>query len=195
MKRHKGKSNNKTLRVLELHTETTHLIEKLKNEDSRAQKIFYQKYAPKILSICRQYISDTQFAEDVMLQVFLKIFQNIRKFDEKGHFEGWIRRITVNACISHIRSKKTFFYHEDDMTFESPVHQSDAIYVEDIQKCIDQLPEGCKIVFVMYAIDGYKHQEISDILNISVGTSKSQLAYARKILQSLLKQYNYVQHG
>lgn len=183
------------MKVVELQTEIPHLIHQLKNEDRRAQKIFYQKYAPKILSICRQYISDIQFAEDVMLQVCLKIFQNIQKFDDRGQFEGWVRRIAVNACISHIRRRKVFHYHEDEVQIEAQASYSGSLEVEDIQKCIDQLPEGCKIVFIMYAIDGYKHSEIADLLNINVGTSKSQLAYARKILQSLLTQYNYIQHG
>lgn len=183
------------MKIVELNIELTDLIQKLKDQDRAAQKLFYQRYAPKILSICRQYVSDLQYAEDIMLNVFLKIFQNIEKYDHQGHFEGWVRRITVNSCISHIRSHKNFFYNEDEITVESPLNTSSEIYAEDIQKCIDRLPEGCKLVFIMSAIDGYKHQEISELLNISIGTSKSQLSYARKILQSLLTQYNYVQHG
>jgi RNA polymerase sigma-70 factor (ECF subfamily) len=183
------------VKIVELNNDLTDLLQKLKSQDRAAQKVFYQRYAPKLLSICRQYINDLQYAEDVMLKVFLKIFQNIDKYEHQGHIEAWMRKIAVNACITHIRAQKAFFYNEDEIVLESPINSSSDMYLDDIQKCIDMLPEGCKLVFVMYAIDGYKHHEIAETLNISVGTSKSQLAYARKILQSLLTQYNYVNHG
>ncbi len=183
------------MKIVELNSELTDLVTRLRSQDRAAQKIFYQRYAPKVLSICRQYVSDVQYAEDVMIKVFMKIYQNIDKYEHQGHIEAWMRKIAVNACISHIRSQKNFFYNEEEIILESPMTSSSNVYIEDIQKCIDTLPEGCKLVFVMYAVDGYKHHEIAEALNISVGTSKSQLAYAKKLLQSLLTKYNYVNHG
>ena len=137
-----------------------------------------------MLSVCRQYIKDIHQAEDIMITAFMKVFANLKNFEKKGSFEGWIRRIMVNECISHIRvQKKVSFLDEEKYSEESFNNIESLFSVEDIQFLIDSLPDGYKIIFNLYAIEGYKHKEISTMLGINEGTSKSQLSHARKMLQ------------
>lgn len=142
-----------------------------------------------MLGVCRQYIQDIQFAEDVMVEGFVKVFRNLKTFEHRGSFEGWIRRIMVRECISHLRKKQFVVYGEETYEHLSATaeHQTSPLDVEYIQHVIDGLPEGYKMVFVLYAVEGYKHEEIAQMLQISVGTSKSQLFKARKMLQENLR--------
>lgn len=151
-----------------------------------AQKEVYDLVSGKMLSVCRQYIKDIHYAEDVMIAGFMKVFMNIDKFERKGNFEGWIRRIMVNESISFLRAQKNFHYIEDVEVREEVVEDDIELSIEDIQLLIDQLPEGCRAVFNLYVVEGYKHQEIAELLKIQEGTSKSQLAQARKLLQQQL---------
>ena len=146
-----------------------------------------------MLSVCRTYVRDIHHAEDIMITGFMKVFANLANFENKGSFEGWIRRIMVNECISFIRAQKKVSFLEDEfVTEESANNIESGMSVEDIQFLIDSLPEGYRMIFNLYAIEGYKHREIAEVLNISEGTSKSQLSHARRILQeqvSTLKNY------
>ncbi len=158
-----------------------------------AQQKIYAKFSPKMLSVCRQYIKDIHQAEDIMITAFMKVFANLKKFENKGSFEGWIRRIMVNECISHIRIQKKINFLEEEHYFEDRYNNIESQFsVEDIQFLIDSLPDGYKIIFNLYAIEGYKHKEISSMLGINEGTSKSQLSHARKILkEQILTLKNY----
>lgn len=154
-----------------------------------AQQHIYDRYAPKMLSVCRQYIKDLQFAEDVMIGGFVKVFKHLKDFRNQGSFEGWVRRIMVRESISYLR-KKQFVVYDDatvDLAGDRNLHEDHFDDVEHIQAMIDALPEGYKMVFVLYAVEGYKHHEIAEMLDISEGTSKSQLYKARKVLQENLK--------
>jgi RNA polymerase sigma-70 factor (ECF subfamily) len=150
-----------------------------------------------MLSVCRYYIKDTQQAEEAMLNGFFKVFKYLKKFKAKGSFEGWIRRIMVRESISLLRSKKRIEFPSEDIS----VHETGTAYtnteleVEDIQRLIDNLPEGYRMVFVMYAIEGYKHKEIAELLKISESTSKSQLFKARKVLQQKVNTLNNTSYG
>ena len=138
-----------------------------------------------MLSVCRQYIKDIQLAEDVMITAFMKVFTNLKNFEHKGSFEGWIRRIMVNECISYLRVQKKVKFAEDEFFVEESFNEIDSQFtVEQIQYLIDALPDGYKMVFNLYAIEGYKHNEIAKMLGINEGTSKSQLSHARKMLQT-----------
>lgn len=142
-----------------------------------------------MLGVCRQYIRDIHFAEDVMVEGFVKVFKNLDSFEHRGSFEGWIRRIMVRECISYLRKRQFVVYDEEAYKTESSTADegSSILDVEYIQQLIDELPEGYKMVFLLYAIEGYKHHEIANMLKISEGTSKSQLFKARKMLQENLK--------
>lgn len=177
------------LKVIQLHKNEPMLIKKALKNNREAQHVLFELHAPKMLSVCRYYIKDLQHAEDVMLNGFFKVFSNLKSFKAKGSFEGWIRRIMVRESISYLRQKKQVEFLTEDFEFNNAYNNNieTDIEVEQIQQLIDDLPEGYKVVFVMYAIEGYKHNEIGDMLNISEGTSKSQLFKARKMLQEKIK--------
>lgn len=155
-------------------------------------------YAAKLLSICRQYIPRLDEAEDVLITAFMKIFNNLDRLDNKDMLEAWMKRIVVNESISHLRSKKNMSLESIDNHDWSDADSGmeSNMVVKDIQQMIDNLPDGCKIVFNLYAVEGYKHHEIASMLSVSEGTSKSQLAYARKLLQEMIVEQNKIgYHG
>ncbi len=185
------------MKVIQLHNNNIALIKKAAKGKREAQHILYETHAPKMLSICRYYIKDMQNAESVMLKGFLKAFKNLAKFENKGSFEGWLRRIMVRESISFLRQeKKIEFLVEDEPIMHQNYNNIESeIEVAQIQQIIDNLPEGYKMVFVMYAIEGYKHAEIGELLNISEGTSKSQLFKAKQMLQKQIKELNTNSYG
>ncbi|WP_262902509.1 RNA polymerase sigma factor [Lutimonas saemankumensis] len=153
--------------------------------------MLYEKYSPKMLSLCAYYIKDLQKSEEVMLSGFLKVFTKLHQYSQKGSFEGWVRKIMVYECISYLRKKNTLLFTDEIEFYESVVENEIElkIAIEDLQIFINKLPEGCKIIFNMYVIEGYKHTEIADMLNISVGTCKTQLHRARKALQDMISHH------
>lgn len=185
------------LKVIQLYKNEAQLIKNASQNHREAQHKLYQLHAPKMLSVCRYYISDVQQAEEVMLNGFFKVFTKIKHFKSEGSFEGWIRRIMVREAISFLRQKKQIEFASDNMEVYDA--QTNNIKMEmdvaEIQQVIDNLPEGYRIVFVMYAIEGYKHNEIAELLNITEGTSKSQLFKARKVLQQQLHILNTTSNG
>ena len=173
------------MKIIQLHQEETKIIKLAAENNRQAQQQIYTKFSSKMLSVCRQYIKDIQLAEDVMITAFMKVFTNLSKFEHKGSFEGWIRRIMVNECISYLRVQKKVKFAEDEFFVEESFNEIDSQFtVEQIQYLIDALPDGYKMVFNLYAIEGYKHNEIAKMLGINEGTSKSQLSHARKMLQT-----------
>jgi len=185
------------LKVIQLHKNESLLIKKAIKNNREAQHVLFQLHAPKMLSVCRYYIKDTQSAEEAMLNGFFKVFHNLKSFKNQGSFEGWIRRIMVRESISFLRQKKQIEFSSDaeveDVQFSNNIQTN--MEVAEIQQLIDDLPEGYKLVFVMYAIEGYKHQEIAKMLDISESTSKSQLFKARKALQHKIKELNTTGYG
>ena len=153
-----------------------------------AQHEVYRMLSGKMLSVCRQYINDIHYAEDVMITAFLKVFTIINKYEGKGSFEGWVRRIMINESISFLRAQKKLTYLDDVVV--SSEDETEEYYgdlsLEDIQILIDNLPEGCRMVFNLFALEGLKHHEIAQMLQINEGTSKSQLSLARKLLKNQL---------
>ncbi len=185
------------MKVIQFYKSETLLIKKAAKQHRDAQHQLYNQYAPKMLSICRRYIKDIQFAEEVMLSGFLKVFMNLKKFKFEGSFEGWIRRIMVNESISFLRKEKQIFFTEETTGYneKSWNNINSELEVDQIQKLIDSLPEGYRMVFVLYAVEGYKHSEIAKMLEVSESTSKSQLFKARKMLQQKLNQQNKISNG
>lgn len=181
------------MKVINLHQDEKNIIRLAVENNRHAQHQIYNKFSPKMLGVCRQYIKDLQQAEDVMITAFMKVFSSLKSFEHKGSFEGWIRRIMINECISFIRVQKQLKFMEDETFFEERHNEIESKFsVDDIQFLIDSLPDGYKMVFNLYAIEGYKHQEIAEMLGINEGTSKSQLSHARKLLQNqIMKLKNY----
>lgn len=172
------------MKIISLHTSQATLIKRATKNNREAQQQLFDMFAPKMLGVCRQYVKDLHHAEELMLSGFLKVFTNLKAFKNEGSFEGWIRRIMVNTCISYLRKKNPVMVTDDDFMFNNTATESlENTSVEDIQRLIDRLPEGYKMVFNLYAIEGFKHHEIAKTLGISESTSKSQLFKARKWLQ------------
>jgi RNA polymerase sigma-70 factor (ECF subfamily) len=163
------------------------LINQVQNNNRAAQKQLFDQFSPTMLSTCRQYIKDLHNAEDVMLCAFMKVFQNINQYRNDGSFEGWIRKIMIRESLSFLRSKKELNFIEDASQSVLSVVSDSYEISNDYQKLIDDLPKGCRYIFVLSVIEGYKHQKIAEMLNISVGTSKSQLAYAKKLLKQQIE--------
>ena len=183
------------MKVIQLQHQEKELILLAIENNRQAQQQIYSQFSAKMLGVCRQYIKDIHQAEDLMLSAFMKVFTNLKAFQHNGSFEGWIRRIMVNECISFIRVAKKIKYIDDETYFEERFNNIESQFsVDDIQFLIDRLPDGYKMVFNLYAIEGFKHHEIATLLGISEGTSKSQLSHARKMLQgqvNKLKNYEY----
>ena len=174
-------------KVIKINT-ISHLINESLQNSRQAQQQLYEKYSPKMLSLCVYYIKDLQKAEEVMLNGFLKVFTKLNQYSKKGSFEGWIRKIMVLECISYLRKKSPLIFTDQIELFEK-IHDNEVeltIAVEDLQNYKNRLPESCKIVFNMYVIEGYKHVEMAQILNVTVGTTKTQLFRARKALKEMI---------
>lgn len=165
------------------------LINACRKGDSKAQRDLYEKYSPVMYAVCRRYVVELQEAEDILVCGFTKVFQKLDQFKGQGSFEGWVRRIMVNECLTYIRRNKSMYL---EVEIEKAGHQPDyqqlhhQLEVDDLQKMIDALPHGYKTVFNLYAIEGFSHKEIAEKLGISENTSKSQLSRARTYLQRLL---------
>jgi RNA polymerase sigma-70 factor (ECF subfamily) len=185
------------LKIIPFYKNDKQLIKKSAAGNREAQKHLYEKYAPKMLGVCRQYIKDIHFAEDVMINGFVKVFKNLDSFRYDGSFEGWIRRIMVRESITHLRKRQFVVYDDsvyDRTTLESAPLSSE-LDLAHIQNLIDALPEGYRAVFVLFAIEGYTHTEIATMLSISEGTSRSQLFKSRKMLKEKLKRQNIIGYG
>ena len=160
--------------------------------DRKMQYELYQRYSPKMFGVCLRYAGNTEEAEDVLQEGFIKIFKKIDSFRSEGSFEGWIRRIFVNTAIEHFRRKSYLqpITEREESTVEGQyVSVLDSLAEKDIIKLVQQLSPGYRTVFNMYVVEGYTHKQIADILGISEGTSKSQLSRAKIILQDLVNKH------
>jgi len=158
--------------------------------NSFAQKALYTKFAPTMFGICLRYAADYHSAEDILQDGFIKVFKNISKFRGEGSLEGWMKRIFVNTSIEYYRKvAKSFRLSPLEVAGDSPFFDKQLVELErnELLELIQQLPDGYRLVFNLYVIEGFTHEEISNNLNINVGTSKSQLARSKKYLRKLIK--------
>jgi RNA polymerase sigma factor (sigma-70 family) len=162
--------------------------------DPKGQRLLFDTFAPKMLTVAMRYIKDKERAEDVLQDAFVKVFQNIQNFKLEGSLEGWIRRIVVNTALDQIRRDKM---HQtdlelDNVAFELPElsHTEERLQAEYLMKLIQALPDGYRMVFNLYAIEGYSHKEIGDMLGITESTSKSQYSRAKNAIREVLEKLN-----
>lgn len=170
------------------------IIKACRDQDPLAQRRIYQTYSPKMLGVCRRYLKRNEDAEDALVEAFCKVFTNISQYTGNGSFEGWIRRIIVNECLMALRKKhalKNAYEIQEHFDLRDDQNVVADLAVQDILQLLDQLPNGYRTVFNLYVIEGYKHREIAELLDISINTSKSQLILAKKRLQQLLLDNNY----
>ena len=151
------------------------------------QEMLYHKYASKMFGVCLGYISDRDAAKDVLQDGFIKVFTSLQKFKGEGSLEGWIRRIIIHTAVDHyrkfIRDQRNVNIDEVKIVpFEVSI--PDKILEKELLGLIHKLPEGARIIFNLYVVEGYSHNEIAEMLDISSGTSKSQVSRARVMLQN-----------
>ncbi|MCB0497388.1 MAG: RNA polymerase sigma factor [Cyclobacteriaceae bacterium] len=163
------------------------LVEQCRRQDSRAQRMLYERLSSKMLGVCRRYIGDALEAEGVLVNGFLKVFNKIDQFSGTGNFEGWVRRIMVNESLLYLRKNKSMYLEVDIEEARTEPDYGEAAYLfeeRELMEMIDNLPIGYRTVFNLYAIEGFSHKEISDQLGINENTSKSQLSRARALLKN-----------
>ena len=157
------------------------LLEACRKGERKAQKELYQRMSPVLMGICKRYLKRKEDAEEALGNAFLKIYLSLSQYNGSGSFEGWMKKVAVRTCLDFLRAKSSPFDLDwEHEIAEEPVGLDDEEYLLFL---VGQLPVGYRTVFNLYAIEGYKHLEISELLNISEGTSKSQLSKARRILK------------
>ena len=168
----------------------------LKN-DATAQQELYQRYSPKMLSVCYRYAKNREDAEDMLQEGFIKVYSQISKFENRGSLEGWILRIIVHTCINHLKKNKKFNEHVDLAYAGNIVIREDyipsIIQAKQIVETIRTLPIGYRTVLNLYAIEGYSHKEIGQLLDIEESTSRSQYTRAKNMLEEMLVQKRIIQ--
>lgn len=165
-----------------------------KKGEKLAQKCLFDRYSAMLLGICIRYASDVPEAEDILQESMLKVYLNIGDYSGEGSFIGWMRKIVINTAITHYhKNLKHKRYVEIEEVFTSEVGKDDfpdtPFTAEELKNVLDQLPPGYKTVFNLYAIEGYKHKEIAQMLDIDVNTSKSQYSRARSFIKKKLENY------
>ncbi|WP_106915288.1 RNA polymerase sigma factor [Chryseobacterium aurantiacum] len=167
------------------------LLLECQRSDRNAQRKVYEKMAGKLYSVCRRYLKNDEDIEEVLADTFYKIFTKMGQLQNTDTFEPWAKKIAVNECLQKLRANKALHISLDENFMGSSEGIVENISFEkDILNLLNFLPEGCRAIFNLFAIEGYPHKEIASMLSISEGTSKSQLNFARKKLQELLVNQN-----
>ncbi|MDR1382060.1 MAG: sigma-70 family RNA polymerase sigma factor [Tannerella sp.] len=157
--------------------------------DRKAQKALYDKYSRKMMGVCLRYVKDTEDARDLMQEGFIKLFTNLHRYAGDGSFDGWVRKIFVNCALERLRHHDVLRDAgdvDDANCAEIPDETASDMSSEELMAYVRALPNGFRMVFNMFAVEGYSHKEIGDILNISESTSRSQYARARKLLRKMI---------
>ncbi len=177
-------------KLFQLPTQEEKLVKQCRKGKASAQREVFEKYSTQMLAVCRRYTKCVQDAEEVLSNGFIKVFQKIDQYSGEGALGGWIRTIMVRESLNYIRYQKNLFVEVEEERQEEFGHQKEveALNTQHLMKLIDELPLGYKTVFNLYAIEGYNHREIGEMLEISENTSKSQLSKARKQLQKHLNE-------
>ena len=174
------------------------LVDGCRRQDRVVQRLLYERYAGKLFVVCKRYVKDADEAEDVLQDAFVKIFRHIDTFRFECPLEAWLKRIVINTALKFLRKQKPWETMSNDsmdvQEIASVLPQADeslpALNYQYLLKLVQELPPGCRMVFNLYAIEGYNHPEIAKMLDIAEGTSKSQYARARDLLQQKIQADN-----
>jgi len=174
--------------------EIRNIINGCLNGNRRDQELLYRRHAPKLYAVCLQYSGNDEEARDILQEGFIKIFENLNHYKYEGSFEGWMRRIIVNTALEKYRGRHNLYRVDDidnipELDSEPDSEDYSGLDAEDLMEIIRELPPKYRMVFNLFAIEGYSHKEIGEMVNISEGTSKSNLARARIILQRRVGSY------
>ena len=165
------------------------LIKACLSNDRMAQRALYDKYKKAMYTLAYRITGDFDEANDVLQDAFLKVYKGLPNFRAESTLGAWIKTIVIRTAYSKIRKNKVFFESLDNLNIEEPVDWGDYLAAEYLEKAILNLPEGYRLVFTMVEVEGYSHKEVAQALDISVGTSKSQLFYAKRRLRETLKDF------
>lgn len=168
------------------------IIEGCARHERRAQKVLYDKYSRLLLGVCLRYATDRAEAEDILQDSFLKIFFNIKDYSGTGSFIGWLRKVAVNTAITNYHKNLKYRYHVDIdeyVSVETGVNSfdEDSYTSDELYGVLNELPAGYRMVFNLYAVEGYKHKEIAEMLGIDTNTSKSQYSRAKAVIREKLE--------
>ena len=168
------------------------IIKRCIKKDRDAQRILYDTYAPVLLGLCRRYTLDQPEAEDILQEGFVKIFLNLKNYRGQGTLLNWMKKVMINTAITYYHKHYKHRYHyeieESESSGSMAAGLAEADFTrEELLKVIEDLPAGYKMVFNLYAVEGYKHKEISELLNIDINTSKSQYSRAKKLIREKLE--------
>ena len=167
------------------------LIKNCINQDAEAQSQLYKQYASKLFSLCLKYSKNYAEAEDNLHDAFITIFSKLEQYNNKGSFEGWLKRIAINTSLQRYREDVGVYdiVNEGNIEDVSLDINDEDLHLDFLLKIIQELPDRYRLVFNLYILDGYSHVEISELIDISIGTSKSNLARARLILKEKIENY------
>ncbi|GAA4363419.1 RNA polymerase sigma factor [Hymenobacter saemangeumensis] len=165
------------------------LVAECRLGNPRAQRVLYDRLSGKMLAVCKRYLRSTEDAEEVLMLGFVKVFRGLEQYRHEGSLTGWVRRIMTNTALSYLRSQRPQHVDIEEstacLTPVAAMAETD-LAAADIMRMVEKLPNGYRKIFSMYAVEGYSHVEISNLLGISEGTSKSQFSKARAYLQRQL---------
>ena len=166
------------------------LIENCKINDTKAQSELYKLFSSKLFAVCLKYSRNYAEAEDNLQDAFLTIFKKIDQYKSKGSFEGWLKRVAINTVLQQYRNEKVFEIVNENIidTVEIEVDE-ETLSIDYLLQIIQELPDRYRLVFNLYVLDGYSHKDIASMLDINIGTSKSNLARARQILKQTIEDY------
>ncbi|XOV91337.1 MAG: RNA polymerase sigma factor [Bacteroidota bacterium] len=174
------------------------LIKRCCKQEAKAQQQLYDAFAPRMYAVALRYTKMEQEAEDILQEAFLKIFKKIEDFRKDSSLAYWIKRIVINTALNHQRSK-LYLYPMVDINDLNQYSSNEAavssLSQQELMGMIRRLPSGCQIIFNLYAIEGFKHHEIAEMLDLSEGTSKSQYARAKSLLKEWILESNEVNYG
>ncbi len=171
----------------------TELIQRCLNNEVLAQNELYRRFAGKMMGVCMRYAKNRDDAKDILQDAFVRVFLNLKSFKAEGSFEGWIKRIMVNTAIKHYHKNLKFSNNTDieaayDVGFDSNIVGK--MGHDELMAKVQTMPDGYRTIFNLYVVEGYQHNEIGEMLGISEGTSKSQLARSRNFLMKLIQNDN-----
>ncbi|MEM8527048.1 MAG: sigma-70 family RNA polymerase sigma factor [Bacteroidota bacterium] len=175
-----------------MHKDDQYIIKACKKGDRKAQELLYRKYSAMLFGICLRYAKDRAEAQDFLQESLIVIFRDLHQYQPKAAFGAWLRRVTVNVCLQQLRKQRNIFQvHSIEEICSNSIQEEADIFSRFRERAllqmVQQLPTGYRVVFNLYAIEGYSHQEIAENLGISVNTSKSQLSRAKSTLRKLLE--------
>lgn len=171
------------------------IIEGCLRKEPKAQRVFYERYAPILFGVCKRYMRNHQDAEDALCEGLFKALNNLEKYSGVGNFVGWLRRVSTNECLMMLRRQHNFKDTTNELgnlqIAEDSPSAVEELSAREILALLDALPVGYRTVFNLYVLEGYKHREIAELLGISINTSKSQLILAKRRLKELLEEKQF----